>query len=201
MSVFGVRCSFLVALVAVCALVLPVPAGALAAEVGTAQWTVSSVSRPTSFKPDSGSAGEDTYVVLVTNTGGAASTGTVVVTDELPAGLTLAAGASGEATLGGQTSVAPYREAPRSMECVLFSCTYAGPVAPGETLAVTFPVRVAASEGTLTNVVRVAGGGAPTASMRTPTTISQEPAPFGVAPGARRRRSRACRRARTPISR
>ena len=42
---------------------------------------------PTNFAPESGAKGEDAYVVLATNSGGAASSGPVTVTDELPEGL------------------------------------------------------------------------------------------------------------------
>ena len=61
------------------------------------QWTVTSVSRATNFKPGD-ETGDDSYLVTVTNTGDASSNGDpIAVTDELPEGLSLdPAGASGE---------------------------------------------------------------------------------------------------------
>jgi uncharacterized repeat protein (TIGR01451 family) len=159
------------------------------------QWTVTSVSRPTNFKPGDES-GEDSYKVTVTNTGGAPSDGSPIeITDELPSGLELApAGASGEDLLAAREKLSGAR-----LSCAFRTCTFTGVehtgavvcpgnvkrcVFPGETLALTFPVVVSASAEPLeTNVVRVSGGGAPNAAMETPTTISSTPASFGVSSG------------------
>jgi uncharacterized repeat protein (TIGR01451 family) len=177
---------------------------ASAAESGP-QWTVTSVSRPTNFKPGDKS-GQDAYKVTVTNTGGAASDGSPIqVTDELPEGLSLdARGASGEDQLG-RVNVSPGAK----LSCVFRSCTYTGVVPADDTLVLTFPVDVASEEeltrqeekrkqeglppttctvpagavSCVTNVVRVSGGGAPDAAMETPTAIGEEPARFGVSPG------------------
>src|SRR5271154_4098341 len=73
---------------------------AWAAETG-AQWTVSSVSRPTNFEP-AAKGGVGSYVVRVTNSGGAASAGAVTVTDELPEGLEGAPGVNAEDELLGK---------------------------------------------------------------------------------------------------
>jgi hypothetical protein len=143
------------------------------------QWTVTSVSEPTNFFP----GGEDAYRVAVTNTGGASSDGSpITITDELPAGLSrAAAGASGV----DQLAVADSSDSPGAkFTCVLSSCTYTGAVVPDDTLILTFPVDVSASAASsVTNVVRVTGGGAPDAAMATPTTISEAPASFGISPG------------------
>ncbi len=138
------------------------------------QWTVTSVSVPTIFK--AGSEGEDYYRVAVTNTGGASSDGEpVTVTEELPEGLKpAAAGASGEDRLTGKSA---------GFSCGLSSCTYTGTVVPDDQLILKFPVDVSASA-SVTNVVRVTGGGAVDASMSTPTTISEtQAASFGISPG------------------
>lgn len=153
---------------------LLLPSTALAVESGP-QWTVTSVSLPTNFAP-----GQETvsYRVTVTNTGGASSDGSLVtITDELPAGLTLApGGAQGENTL----SATPQA----GFSCALRTCTFTGAVVPDQTLDVTFPVIVARdAPASLTNIVRVHGGGAPDAAMETPTTISEQPAGFGISPG------------------
>jgi hypothetical protein len=154
-----------------------IPAGAAS---GTPQWTVTSVSRPTNFKPG-GKTGEDAYVVTITNTGGASSDGSpIVITDELPEGLSLdAEEASGEDQLA-----AEHHLARANFNCSLSSCTYTGVVVPDDVLIVTFPVDVSAGDGSsLTNVVHVSGGGAPDAAMPTPTTISNVGASFGISPG------------------
>ncbi len=152
---------------------------ALAAESGP-QWTVASVSRPTNFAPTGDKTG-DAYVVTVTNTGGAATNGTpVTVTDELPPGLSLdPAGASGEDEL-----VASHGEQGAKLVCVFGSCTYTGVVVPDDTLVLSFPVDVSAdAPSSVSNVVRVSGGGAPGAAMQTPTAISEDHAAFGISPG------------------
>jgi uncharacterized repeat protein (TIGR01451 family) len=167
-----------------------VPAAALA---GTPQWTVTSVSRPTNFVPGD-EKGDNEYVVTITNTGDASSSGPVTITDEFPEGLSLApSGAFGEDGL----AIAESKPPRANFECVFGACTYTGVVVPDDTLIVTFPVNVAASPkdscgpkvlpatavSCVTNVVRVAGGGALDASASTQTLISATPAAFGMAPG------------------
>jgi hypothetical protein len=168
------------------------PATAVAETTGP-QWTVTSVSMPTNFKPDD-QTGDDSYHVAVTNTGGASNVNgkgeaiPIVITDELPEALALdPAGASGESPLLAldQEKLAPYSEQPKTLTCELRSCTYTGIVAPGETLTVTFPVDVLVSEpSSVTNVVRATGGGAPSASVETKTAISDAQPGFGIAPGS-----------------
>jgi hypothetical protein len=161
------------------------------AETAGPEWTVTSVSRPTNFKPGDAS-GEDSYKVLLTNTGGASTDGTpITITDELPQGLSLApAGASGEDQLAAANRLPPSV----GFSCVLRTCTYTGTVVPDQTLSLTFPVEVskspphscevpATATSCVRNVVRVAGGGAVDAAMATPTAISETPASFGIAPG------------------
>ena len=170
------------------------------AETTAPQWTVSSVSRPTNFKPGGDKEG-DTYVVLVTNTGGAPSSASeaVTITDELPEGLTPAPGVSALDELLANNEGASYNF---GKDCTTtgggnFSCTYSAVVQPDDTLIISFPVAVAASlpdscggaqlgVGVLScvdNVVRVSGGGAPVAQVSTPTSISEAPASFGISPG------------------
>jgi uncharacterized repeat protein (TIGR01451 family) len=146
------------------------------------QWTVTSVSAPTNFKPGDES-GEDVYRVTVTNTGGAAAQGSpVVVTDELPVGLSLdPAGASGEDPLA---NINHPGTGGANFSCALRTCTFTGEVVPSQTLDLTFPVDVAReAPSLLTNVLRVSGGGASAASVSTPTVISETPASFGISPG------------------
>jgi uncharacterized repeat protein (TIGR01451 family) len=159
------------------------------AESAVAQWTISSVSVPTNFNP-AGGPGEDRYRVLVTNSGGASSEGSVTITDELPDGLSLdAKGASGVNTLAEGRSVRlDEGEAPgEHFSCVLSTCTYTGVVIPDQTLELEFPVDIGSEAqglSPLTNVVRVSGGGASSASLSEPTTISEDPASFEIPQGA-----------------
>jgi hypothetical protein len=151
---------------------------------GGPQWSISSVSRPTNFRPGDDAHGDE-FVVLVTNTGAAASSGAVTITDQMPLGLEPAAGASGEDLLIGSNPGGRFSSScgPAGEEREV-SCTYTGVVPPDDTLMLSFPVKVTASEPTsLNNVVSVSGGGAPSAAMPTPTAISAEPAGFGVSVG------------------
>ena len=185
----------------VAAALVPV-APALASEAGP-QWTVSSVSRPTIF---SVGAAEDSYVVLVTNTGGTPSGCTkeqfdteltnggtakplcpedspflappITITEEPPQGLEALPGASEEDELALEGGAGPGHG-----NCVLTgtgnaSCSYGGVVPPDDTLILRFPVRVtAAAPGSVTNVVEAAGGDASAAAvMETPTRIAESTA-------------------------
>jgi uncharacterized repeat protein (TIGR01451 family) len=168
---------------AVAGVLLLAPALACA-ESSVPQWTVSSVSVPTNFNP-SAAPGENRYKVLITNSGSASSQGPVTITDELPEGLALdPKGASGVNTLAGKIN----NEAPgEHFSCALSTCVYSGVVIPDQTIEVSFPVDVSAEAlglSPLTNVVRVSGGGADSASLSEPTTVSEEPAAFGMPPGA-----------------
>jgi uncharacterized repeat protein (TIGR01451 family) len=152
---------------------LAIGASAARAEVSGPQWTVTSVSSPTNFKP--GDVGVDAYRVTVKNTGGSSTDGSpITVTDELPAGLSL--GVTGAV---GQDSLHE-----TALSCGVRTCTYGGVVVPDDTLVLTFPVDVSeTAPASVTNVLRVHGGGASDGEMDTPTAISASPAGFGIAPG------------------
>ena len=65
------------------------------AVTGGPQWTVTAVSAPTNLVPGD-ERGDQFYNVIVTNTGGEPSSGTVTIADTLPEGVTLdQAGAEG----------------------------------------------------------------------------------------------------------
>jgi hypothetical protein len=136
-------------------------------------WSISSTPMPTNFAPGDGS---DNISLLVRNSGGAATDGsTITVTDALPPGLT-ATGISGtnEFTFG-------------SMECTVkpLSCTFTGPVPPGDIFVINITVSVEPSPPpSLTNSATVSGGGAAAgASVSAPITLSATPARFGIPPG------------------
>jgi uncharacterized repeat protein (TIGR01451 family) len=163
------------------------PSPALAEAPVVAQWTISSVSVPTNFNPAARS-GEDRYKMFVTNSGGASSAGPVTISDVLPEGLSLdPKGATGVNTLAGQSTLDEHELPGEHFSCVLSTCVYTGVVIPDQTLELSFPVDIGSeAEGLspLTNVVRVSGGGASSASLAEPTTISERPADFGIPPGA-----------------
>jgi hypothetical protein len=141
-------------------------------------WTVSAVARPANFVAGDDS-GKDFYEVVVTNTGDAPSNGKpITITDTLPAGLTPAGSISGSELLG----TAAEKE---NLICSGLSCTYTGVVAAGDTFTLEVPVDVGlnASSGE-TNVVMVAVGGVPEASVSTPVLVSPVFPGFGNAPGA-----------------
>ena len=192
----------LIAVAAALAILAFAATPALAAESGP-QWTVSSVSRPTNFALGST---EDSYVVLVTNTGGAPNTEIVekgkgsehavpipvTITDELPAGVEALPGTSAEDQLANEHHSG---SASFSKDCTFtggggVSCTYGGVVQPGDALILNIPVRVVGGAPvSVTNVVRVSGGGASSAVMETPTSVFENGAQakaetrFGVSPG------------------
>ncbi len=168
------------ALALLCCLVWWIGPGAGRADARGPIWTVTSVSRPTNLRPGD-TSGDAAYVVSITNTGDAPSDGSPVqITDETPEGLAIApSGAIGEDQLS-----AEHHQAQTNFSCVLETCTYTGVVVPDDVLIVTFPVDVTTSETrSLTNVVRVSGGGADDASRTTPTSISTQDAVFGISPG------------------
>jgi hypothetical protein len=158
------------------------PSPALA-EAPAPRWTISSVSIPTNVNP-AARPGEDGFRVLVTNSGSASSEGPVTITDELPVGLSLdPKGASGVNTLGEISSEPPAA----NFSCTLATCVYTGVVIPDQTLELMFPVDVspeAQGLSPVTNVVRISGGGADAASLSEATTVSEDPAGFGIPPGA-----------------
>lgn len=145
---------------------------------GAARWTVTAVSAPTNFRAGDES-GDDAYKVIVENTGSVASTGPITVTDVLPAGLSLD---SAGVVAFAQT---PAIEEKIPVSCEGLTCTYSGKVIPDETIVLTIPVDVElATEPVVDNTVMVAGGGAPNASMLTPTAIGSEKAGFGISAGS-----------------
>jgi hypothetical protein len=177
---------FLSALLLGCATLIITAAPAFAEEA-VPRWTVTSVSLPTNFAPDDES-GQDMYRILVTNTGGAESDGPVTITDTLPEGLTLDhAGAKGFelASPHGTEGIPGHAQEGAPLRCTGLTCEFSGRVIPDETLVLTVPVDVGLKvPATVVNVVRVSGGGAPDASVSTPTTISATEAGFGIATGS-----------------
>jgi hypothetical protein len=131
----------------------------------------------------------DGYEVVATNAGSEPSSGAIVLTDTLPAGLDvhqLELGSSGETGSLGVSEAVGERAA--TVDCSrpaaggrVVRCTWNGSLAPGEALRLAVYVTVAeGTAGTLTNVARVSGGGAPGVSTDSQNEVSSEPAPFGT---------------------
>lgn len=147
-------------------------------------WSVVPVSEPTNLAPGSTYASDgDSYVITVTNTGGAAASGpssggsAIKITDTLPTGITPdSKTASGVDNDG------------NSIKCVssgqTVTCTDKEDVAPirsDQQVQITVPVDVSAAAPTSAlNQVSVSGGGAPAQSASDATTISSTPASFGL---------------------
>ena len=132
-------------------------------------WSVTSARAPTDFVPGDHS-GQDSYLVSVTNSGGAPSDGSsITITDNLPSGLTLhPTGASASEGFGFSCSAA----AP-------IVCTGTGTVPPGGVVTVSIPVDVAPNAPEeVTNHVSVSGGGASFVADTEQTPISAHAAPF-----------------------
>jgi hypothetical protein len=176
-------------LLVICA--LGVFSAAAQAETTGPQWKILSVSNPTNFNPPADKSGADAIIVSAVNVGGASTDGSpVTIADSLPAGL-VAVGAIGINTYynpNGELNVgAEYREeVAGGLTCTFSaraaSCTTSEPIDPGDTLVVTIRVDV---EGSVEHPseASVSGGGAVSASVSEPVTISDQPAPYGVAQG------------------
>jgi len=161
--------------VVACALALA--AGVLFVGVGSAfgavagpGWSVDSMSAPTNFGVIEGGS----YEVEVTNAGSEASwevePGTsnltpVVITDEVPAALTVGTVTDPGCSVSGQ----------------VVRCVYEGSLAPDRSLHFAIPVSVASpsASGPITNVVSVSGGGAKPVSTSSTSEISSLPPAFG----------------------
>ena len=152
---------------------------------GAPLWHIRSVAEPTVFSA-SDEPNNDEYVVSVENIGTAPSSGTIVVTDTLPAGIATSASptSGGDWACGegaGQTTVT----CESSVVATPASVSYHGSTTfePGQ---IEIPVALTSgvtSPGRLTNRVTVSGGGAPaTASDSTdnPANVPDASA-FGLA--------------------
>jgi hypothetical protein len=164
-----------------CVLAVTVTAGlANVASAGAESpwWHVSSDVRPANLGP----GGEGTIVVRAVNLGDAPTSGTVVVSDRLPTGLTaqgLGFFASSPLVEQGASDVAGALCEPVAAERV--SCSFPVPLTPYEDLELTIKVKVAATASPMEiNEVVVTGGEAPTADVRQPLSLPGGAPKFGV---------------------
>ena len=104
------------------------------------QLTVTKTATPSTFVVDDAAA----YTVTVTNTGEAATSGDITLSDPLPAGITFTGAVGTNWSCSGTTSV---------------SCTFTGTLAPGASTSVTLNVMVGASAVNGNNTATASGGG------------------------------------------
>ncbi len=162
--------------------------------LATVGWAVHSIAAPTRFYPDdaaecaSAQSKCDRYTIVVLNVGDSASSPLepLMVTDKLPVGLTtLGSSLSGKkvesrfAGANGETWECPEAQlAVSEVRCTLSGSITPGAYAPVIQIPVTAPSE---TSGTLTNEVRVAGGGQGAAGATSEETeISPQAPPFGV---------------------
>ena len=172
-------------------------ATAAQAETTGPEWKVLSVSNPTNFNPAADKSGADAIIVSAVNVGGASTDGSrVTIADSLPAGLVVieAFGVNAYHDPNGRLTAEPpavpseqeIGGVPCTFSARAISCTASGttaePIDPGDTLVVTIRVEV---EGAVEhpNEASVSGGGAVSASVSDPITISPASPPYGVAQG------------------
>lgn len=181
----GVRGRRALATASVALLALAVNAApSWAASTPAPAWNVAPTSQPTAFAAGSTFASSnDSYVITVTNTGGASATtpggggSAITVTDMLPAGISADhAGASGIDNSGNTINCSSAGQT--------VTCTDEEDVAAIRTdqqIQITIPVDVASSAASgAVNQVSVSGGGGATQTASDPTTISASPASFGL---------------------
>lgn len=104
--------------------------------------TVAKTATPASFLPGQPAS----YSITLSNTGTAATTGSVTLTDTLPAGVTLASASGADWSCTGTSALV---------------CTYAGLLAPGASATLTLDVNVDASAASGDNSATATGGGDP----------------------------------------
>jgi hypothetical protein len=136
--------------------------------------------------------GKDFYEVYARNSGSRPTNGVVTIVDRLPAGVTAPNLSGGSPTgydlgPGFNEYVDVKEQSPVEIECEtessVVTCTDSQPVPPGDTLFITFDVKVSAalSEGEqAVNTATVFGGGAPSATTTLSTRVSSAAAPFGI---------------------
>jgi hypothetical protein len=137
--------------------------------VGLAAWKLFGLALPTNVKAGST---DDQIAIAATNVGGAASAGTITITDTLPVGLTPI-----EAKFDGGE--------PCPVVGQTVTCTVNETLRPGQLLqaVIDFEADPLAPAGTLLNEASIEGGGATPASATTPIEITLAISAFGFLPG------------------
>jgi uncharacterized repeat protein (TIGR01451 family) len=144
---------------------------------------ISSVAEPTNFSvahnakcsTTVGFKQCDFYFITLTNVGGAPSSGPIRIVDTLPEGLRPVA----------MTGMNFENEQAVGCAVATTTCSYTGSVAPGGTISISVELEVVSAAGSVTNHVRVEGGGAASAQtsapMTLPNTVDGPAAGYGIA--------------------
>lgn len=121
---------------------------------------------------------EGLITVTATNVGAAATSGTVNLSDVVPAGLTVTA-VEGQSPYGGFAAMMQCEAPPAA------SCKWEQPVLPGGMLIMRVSVAVARGlPSSVSGTAAVSGGGAAELTRSVAMPVSEVDAPFGVAPGS-----------------
>jgi hypothetical protein len=179
----------LVFLLPLCILSLFFSSSSALAATAAPGWIVRSTALPTSLK--TGGGPDQEFTIVATNVGLRSSSGTIVIKDELPPGITSEhtkvwmfepAPVVGDANAIREEGYCPVKRGPTVL------CEYSGPVPPGGIVYVPIKLTVASSAASVLNhaeVTEVGGGGALSArtelpgTQPTPLDITQEE--FGIA--------------------
>jgi hypothetical protein len=151
-------------------------------------WQVGITSHPTHFIPGSSSPASGgvypEYAVIAQNVGAKSTSGPIVVTVQLPAGITPAANRDPSGSDQSHDTVAT-NETTCSVASQTVTCTDIGKVDPGEWVKMEVPVDVAnLPDPSQRNVLAtISGGGGAAATTQVATTVSAQIAPFGFLPG------------------
>jgi hypothetical protein len=177
---------------AVLASVLPILLAVLGAVPSTASaevtepaWTLRLTSQPTNFV-----SGSDhleggrfpQYLLIATNVGGAPTSGPVTITEELPAGISPAAGSA-------PVAIDKRRGIGKPLSCTVASqtvnCIDNGAVSPGEWVMLELPVDVGSfpDPSTVVDEASISGGGGPAVSASVTSTVSAGFPTFDFLPG------------------
>jgi hypothetical protein len=170
---------FFVTLAASAALLTAALAGAAPAQAAGTWWRLSSVAAPTSLP----AGGEAQIIASASNLGYEDSSGTITISDKLPVGVTLVAG-SVRGIQPGKGANLTRAGGPDKLTCTeaspVVSCTTTTPVTPYGAIELLATVKVTAASGaTLSNEVKVEGGGE-TAPLVRPIQVGGSATPFGV---------------------
>jgi hypothetical protein len=150
-------------------------ASATAASAASPWWHLTSGARPTFLKPD----GTGQLVVTASNLGDGAARGEsspIVFSDTLPEGLR----ATAVEAIAGSPSAANLGPVKCSHAHGLATCVFEHAVPSYHQIEIIIDVKVEGARTGELNLLAVSGGGAPSASISRPVTVSSEVTPFGM---------------------
>jgi uncharacterized repeat protein (TIGR01451 family) len=148
-------------------------AGRAQAAVSAPAWSVSALSAPTvQYRPGEGPAVEFTDLVTATNVGGAATEGTVTLSDVLPAGITFA---PRPPAARNRESLEPSGPITCEVTGQRVECLGQEGVQPGESIFLEIPVEVSpTAPSQVVSEIEISGGEAPAVKRSMVTKIGPE---------------------------